>query len=345
MSYAPLRVAVVGCGLIGRRRAGIIHRSVADQLVIVADVDESRVSAVSREFGCLATADWKEAVSRDDVDAVVVSTPNKWLAPVAIASLGSGKHVLVEKPMARNPAEAEAILSAGGLRPGGARPVVKVGFNHRYHKAVQKAHELFGRGAIGEPCFLRCRYGHGGRPGYEKEWRADPDTAGGGEMLDQGIHAVDLFRWFLGDFREVMGYTANFVWKGPNSGAEDNAFALFRTAAGQVASLHASWTQWKNVFSFEIFGQEGYLIVEGLGGSYGPERLVWGRRLPESGPPKEERFEFPGPDDSWGAEWEEFAGAVREGREPLASGVDGWKAMKMVFSVYESSRTGGAVRL
>ena len=341
MDITPLRVAVVGCGLIGRRRAEVVNRSAADKLVVVSDIDKNRAASLSRERGCLATAEWREAVSRRDVDAVVVSTTNDWLAPVAKMALQSGKHVLVEKPMARNPDEAGEILSAAGPRV----LVVKVGFNHRHHAAVQKAYSLFVQGAIGEPCFLRCRYGHGGRPGYEKEWRTDPDVAGGGEMLDQGIHVVDLFRWFLGDFRDAVGFTARHVWASQGPGVEDNAFALFRTASGQTASLHASWTQWKNLFSFEIFGREGYLIIEGLGGSYGPERLVWGRRRPESGPPDEKWFEFAGPDGSWDVEWEEFTRAIQERREPLGSGMDGWKAMKMVYAVYESAQTGRVVHL
>ena len=329
--------------------------------MIVADVDEGRAGSLAREMGCLATTDWQEVVARDDVDIVVVSTTNNWLAPITIAALQNGKHVLCEKPPGRNPKEARQMMEAA--RTSGRK--LKIGFNHRHHAAVWKARELFGQGRIGEPLFIRCRYGHGGRPGYEKEWRADPEVSGGGELLDQGIHAIDLFHWFLGDFQEAFGLTATYVWKRTEGGrgkeevtpssilrppssivqVEDNAFALFRTAGGQVASLHTSWTQWKNLFCFEVFGQDGYLIVEGLGGSYGLERLRIGRRKTQGGPPEEQVFEFPGPDVSWQAEWREFVAAIREGREPLGNGHDGWQAMKMVYAVYESARTGQVVRL
>jgi predicted dehydrogenase len=263
----------------------------------------------------------------------------------------------VEKPMARTPAEAEAVVRATvELRTGrsvaGRRPIVfKVGFNHRHHPGVARAHEALRRGDIGEPMLVRCRYGHGGRPGYETEWRATPEIAGGGELLDQGIHALDLFRWFLGDFVEAAGFTSTYVWRSPNVAhpgrheVEDNAFGLFRTAKGQVASLHASWTQWKNLFSFEVFGREGYLAVEGLGGSYGVERLIVGRRLPGSGPPEEQSVEFPEPDASWQKEWEEFLNAIHEQRQPLASAHDAWEALKMVQAIYESQRTRAVVRL
>ena len=333
-----MRVGLVGCGLIGRRRADVARRPPGDELVIVADVDRGRARSLSREMGCLATTDWREIITRDDVDVVIVSTTNNWLAPITIAALQYGKHVLCEKPPGRNPEEARQMMRTA--RASGRK--LKIGFNHRHHAAVWKARELLHQGSIGEPLFIRCRYGHGGRAGYEKEWRADPEISGGGELLDQGIHALDLFRWFLGDFEEVFGYIGTWSWNIP---VEDNAFALFRTAKGQVASLHASWTQWKNLFSFEIFGQEGYLVVEGLGGSYGPERLRIGQRNKKGGAPGEELLEFPGPDVSWEAEWREFVSAIQEDCEPLANGYDGWQAMRMVDAVYQSAQTGQVTRL
>lgn len=354
----PLRVALIGCGAVGRRRARALGRSAAGRLVVAVDRDSARAATVAAEAGSQAGTNWETAVRREDVDAVIVSTTTDALVSIAIAALRCEKHVLVEKPMARTPGEAEAVVRAAvelaaRRNAAGRRPIVlKVGFNHRHHPAVARAHAALRRGDIGEPMFVRCRYGHGGRPGYETEWRATPEIAGGGELLDQGIHALDLFRWFLGDFVEAAGFTSTYVWRPPNEDpaarreVEDNAFGLFRTAIGQVASLHASWTQWKNLFSFEVFGRDGYVLVEGLGGSYGAERLVVGRRLPaSSGPPDERSVEFPDPDASWQKEWEEFVAAIREERQPLGSGHDAWEALKMVQAIYDSQRTGTVVRL
>jgi predicted dehydrogenase len=272
------------------------------------------------------------------VDIVVVSTTNNWLAPITVAALQAGKHVLCEKPPGCTAEEALQMLQAAR----NSKRRLKIGFNHRHHVAVWKAKELLDQDSIGELLFIRCRYGHGGRPGYEREWRADPKAAGGGELLDQGIHAIDLFRWFLGDFDEAFGYAATWFWDMP---VEDNAFALFRTEDGRVASLHASWTQWKNTFSLEVFGRDGYLIVDGLGGSYGTEQLTWGRRGPHSVPPDEKCFSWSGADISWTAEWSEFTAAIREDRQPLANEYDGWQAMRMVSAVYESARSGRVVSL
>jgi predicted dehydrogenase len=300
-----MRVGIVGCGLIGRRRAAIAGEMPGDEVVVLADVDKSRAEALAADMDCVATTDWQEVVDRDELDAVVVSTSNDWLAAITVAALQNGKHVLCEKPPGRNGREARQMMDAA--RASGTK--LKIGFNHRHHPAVWKARELFARGEIGQALFVRCRYGHGGRPGYEKEWRANPKVSGGGELLDQGIHAIDLFRWFLGDFREAFGYTPTLSWDMP---VEDNAFALFRTDTGLHASLHASWTQWKNLFSLEVFGEDGHLVVDGLGGSYGSEQLTVGRRAIEGGAPEEEVLSFPGPDASWRAEWQEFVSAIRE---------------------------------
>jgi predicted dehydrogenase len=350
-------VALIGCGAVGRRRARVLGRPAAGTLVVAVDRDSARATAVAAEAGGQAGTDWETAVRREDVDAVIVSTTHDALAPIAIAALRCEKHVLVEKPMARTAAEAEAVVRATAevetrRCAAGRRPLVlKVGFNHRHHPAVARAHAALLRGEIGEPLFARCRYGHGGRPGYETEWRAAPEVAGGGELLDQGIHALDLFRWFLGDFVEATGFTSTYVWRPDRvkdavyRGVEDNAFGLFRTAKGQVASLHASWTQWKNLFSFEVFGRGGYVTVEGLGGSYGVERLTVGRRLPASDPPEERSTEFSGPDASWEEEWDEFLAAIREERPPLGSAYDAREALKMVQAIYESQRTGAVAHL
>jgi predicted dehydrogenase len=208
---------------------------------------------------------------------------------------------------------------------------------------VARAHALAESGEIGPLLGIRAAYGHGGRPGYDREWRGNPQLAGGGELLDQGVHLVDLCRWFLGEFTDVTGALATWFWN--VSPLEDNGFALLRTKSGQVASLHSSWTQWKNLFRFEVFGRDGYLLVHGLGGSYGTERLTLGRRRPQSGPPDETIWEFTGADSSWEDEWREFSRALAEGRAPLGDGRDGLAAARVIDAIYASAREGTTVHL
>jgi predicted dehydrogenase len=277
----------------------------------------------------VATAEWSEAVHHPSVEAVIVATTNNWLAPITLASVQAGKHVLVEKPAARTADELRPALAAA--RKTGAQ--VQVGFNHRFHPALQKAREVFESGALGPLMFIRGRYGHGGRIGYDREWRADPAIGGGGELLDQGVHLIDLARWFLGDFSLVDGHTGTYFWDMP---VDDNAFLSLRTKDGKTAWLHASCTEWKNMFSFEIYGRDGKLQVDGLGGSYGVERLSYYRMLPQMGPPETTIWEYPGEDSSWKLELSTFLASVKDGVSRGPGLEEALAVLEIVDTIYGS---------
>ncbi len=270
-------------------------------------------------------------MSDSEIDAVVVCTVNKFLAPITVGALEANKHVLCEKPLGRNAEEAARMVAAS--RKHGR--ILKVGFTLRFHPALREAHRLCERGEIGPLFFVRAVYGHGGRPGYAQEWRGDQELAGGGELLDQGIHLIDLARWFLGDFEEAVGLTARWFWE--IDPLEDNAFMLLRNRGGRVASLHASWTEWRNRFTLAVVGRDGFAQVDGIGGSYGDETLTVGIRAPQSGPPAERRIVFEGPDRSWEDDWTDFLEAVATGRRPEADGEDGLATMRIVQTIYEHS--------
>jgi predicted dehydrogenase len=326
-----MNVAIVGCGLIGNKRAKALD-SVAT-LVAAVDSNLGRAKQLASQHpGCAAADDWRQVVGREDVDVVIVATTNDQLAPVTLAAVTAGKHVLVEKPAARNAAELAPVAAEARRAFDRTGVVVKVGFNHRFHPALLKAREIVDSGALGPLMFLRGRYGHGGRLGMEKEWRGDPAIAGGGEMLDQGVHLVDLSRWFLGDFADVSGHVGTYFWNWP---VEDNGFALLRTAQNQVAWLHASCTEWKNLFSMEIYGQGGKLAIDGLGGSYGVERLAWYKMLPQMGPPETTTWEYPGEDRSWHAEWAHFTDCIRERRQPSGNLEDALAALTIIGKLYD----------
>ncbi|GIW09532.1 MAG: oxidoreductase [Dehalococcoidia bacterium] len=320
-------VAIVGCGLIGRKRAQALAGAT---LRICADVVRERAEELARAAGARAMSDWQQAVNQPDVDLVIVATTNDALVPIAVAALDAGKHVLVEKPAARSRRELAA-LEAAAARSG---RLVRVGFNHRYHPALRRAWEIVRQGEAGELMFIRGRYGHGGRLGYEREWRANPARAGGGELIDQGVHLIDLARWFLGDFIEIDGFAHTYFWPMP---VEDNAFLLLKTAKKQVAFLHVSCTEWKNLFSFEVYGQRAKLQIEGLGGSYGVERLAYYRMLPQMGPPETTIWEYPMGDRSWELEMEEFLEDIRLGRAPAAGLAEARAALEVVERIYAAS--------
>lgn len=305
-------------------------------MIAVADVAPAEaVQASGGVADCLV--DWRAAVERSDVDAVVVATPNAFLVEIAVSALQSGKHVLVEKPPGCNAAEAAQLVSAARA----AGRTCKVGFNHRYHPAIRGARELFVRGELGRLLNLRARYGHGGRPGLEREWRADPVLAGGGELLDQGIHVLDLFRWFAGEPVTGVAMVQTAAW--PIAPLEDNAFVLLRFADGVVGQLHASTTQWKNLFSLEVCCERGTLMAEGLGGSYGTERLTVVRRSVAGGAPQVEEHSFD-TDDSWQAEWDAFLRAIASGTPVDGDAEDGAAVMRVLDGLYRSAQAGEVVR-
>lgn len=333
-----MKVGLIGAGLQGQRRARALREFDDTSLVIAADADEAKANLLADEMGCQVTTDWAEVVKREDIEAVIICTPPHLHASIAIEALKRGKHVLCEKPLGRDPEEAKEILETA--QENDVR--LKCGFSLRHHPGIRQARKWLEDGTIGEPMFLRCRYGIGGRPGYEKEWRMNPEISGGGELMDQGMHALDLARWFLGDFTEASGLLQTAYWN--IAPLEDNAFALLRTEKGKVASIHVSWTQWKNLFSLEVFGKDGYCTVEGLGGSYGVEKAILGKRAFLE-PFEEEVIEFRGEDRSWYEEWKEFSDAIKENREPMGNGGDGLEALKLAQAIYESARKGSMVRI
>lgn len=324
-----LRLAIIGCGLIGQKRA----RSAGGRAVITVccDVKAERAKALAGSHpGAMISTDWKAAVARDDVDAVFICTTHKLLAAVAELAASHRKHVFIEKPGACRAAELNAVAEVA-KRTGA---LVRIGFNHRYHRAFQKARDIYDSGVLSELLFIRGRYGHGGRVGYEREWRAAPEISGGGEAIDQGVHLIDLSRWFLGDLKFVGGRAPTYFW---NISVEDNAFFLLETESRQVAFLHASWTEWKNLFSFEICGRMGKLEISGLGGSYGTERLVYHQMQVEMGPPATTIYEFPMADNSWEIEISEFLEDIRLERAPQPGISDAQAALSLVEQLYSGS--------
>jgi predicted dehydrogenase len=321
--------AIIGCGLIGGKRSRSVRGK--HRLIIAADAVPERAEGLAAEHaGAQATTDWRAAIEHPEVNAVMVATTNDALAPIATAAAEAGKHVLVEKPAARRVAELDRVIAAAKRTKVHVQPA----FNHRFHPALQKARELVDADALGRLMFVRGRYGHGGRLGYDREWRANPNISGGGELLDQGVHLIDLARWFCGDFNRVEGFAHTFYWDMP---VDDNGFLLLRTADDRTAFLHASCTEWKNMFSFEIYGRDGKLDISGLGGSYGVERIAFYKMLPAMGPPETTVWEYPQQDRSWEAEMDVFTRTAAGERCGAPTLDDARAALEVVESVYARS--------
>jgi predicted dehydrogenase len=309
-------VGIVGCGLIGRKRAAVLG---SDELVACYDPVTPLEPA----------ADSVEAVL-DAADAVIVATPHDALAELAIAALDAGKHVLVEKPAGIGVDQVRSIAAAAER----AGRYVHVGFNHRFHPAIARAVEEARSGEHGEILHVRARYGHGGRPGYDREWRADPERSGGGELIDQGMHLLDLSHWLLGALPLHSALLRTEFWDAP---VEDNAVLILgERDTGPWTLFHVSWTEWKNLFSLEIYCRTAKLQVDGLARSYGPQRLTRYEMRPELGPPDVEVLDFPPGDASWEAEWLHFRRAIAAGEAPtLDSAAYAWSCVE---AAYQSCR-------
>jgi predicted dehydrogenase len=322
-----MNFVIVGCGLIGQKRAKAL-RAAGHSVRLAVDSVADRAEALARQYdGASHSTDWRESVATPTAEAVVVATTNDWLAPVTTAAIRAGKHVIVEKPASRNVKEIDGVIREAR----GSGVHVQVGFNHRYHPALQMARRLCDAGALGPLLFVRGRYGHGGRIGYEKEWRSNPEISGGGELIDQGVHLIDLARWFLGDFTRVEGHAKTYFWRMP---VDDNAFLSLRTAADQTAWLHVSCTEWKNLFSLEIYGRDGKVDIQGLGGSYGVERIAYYKMLPRMGPPETTIWEYPGEDNSWQLELKDFEQSIQSGKLSGPSLSDAKAALQVVETIY-----------
>jgi predicted dehydrogenase len=324
----PLRVGIVGCGVIGRKRAAALG---ADRLVACHDVADAAAHSLAADYGARA------ATSIDDLlaagcDAVIVAVTHDHLSEVSCRALEAGAHVLVEKPGGVGRSDVDRIRAAAAAA--GRR--VKVGFNHRFHPGIRRAVDEALSGEHGDVLFMRARYGHGGRLGYESEWRADARVSGGGELVDQGMHLLDLSHWLLGALPLHSALLRTQYWA---TAVEDNAVIILGTHERNEpwCAFHVSWTEWKNTFSLEIFCRTAKLEVSGLAGSYGAQRLTRYRMRPELGPPDVDDVRYEPDDASWAAEWAYFADCLRADDErPLLGDLTslsyGWDIVEAAYA-------------
>lgn len=333
-----LGVAVIGAGGVGRLRALTAARSSETTLRLVVDTQRARAMSLAAEFGADADADWRSAISREDIGAIVVCTPNALLVPIGVAALRSGRHVLVEKPMGRNATEGRT-LAAEARRSG---TVLKVGFNHRYRPALSRAHQLVNTGRIGRLLLLRARYGHGPQRGYSAGWRADAELAGGGELLDEGVQIIDLFHWFAGPAIRAQAELQSALWD--QGRLEDNAYAILRFGGGVVGQFHVSMTEWQSTFCMDVIGEAGMLRVEGLDGAYGAEKLELIRRH-DDGDPTTEPVALDSAESSWRVEWADFIGAIRGGTLLHGGPESALQILATVDALYAAARSGSAVAI
>jgi predicted dehydrogenase len=332
-------IAIVGAGLIGTRRAEDAM-ALGHRILWVADTDRDRAQQLADLTKARPTVFWHEAVDDQATQVVFACSTNKVNAEVAIAALSREKHVLIEQPMGRNAAEASRILSAARERG----VALHAGLNYRYYPGVRDARELLDLGRIGRLVYARIHFGHGARPGYENDWKLDPENCGGGVLMDLGAHCIDLFRFFLGELWECNAMLRSDFWK---KGIDDNVFLNFSSADGRVGSAHISLTQWMNTFFLELGGTEGMIRVAGRSGFYGPQHISiiprWSWMDTPDGNLTIVEKTYPMEDVSFREELKEFF-AQLAGNPATIDGYDGFRTTEIIDRIYQTGDGVVAIR-
>jgi predicted dehydrogenase len=323
-----MKVSIIGCGLIGMKRAEALSEDI--QLIGCYDVDQERCNVFAKKFNIRAFDSLDALFSFQNLDFVIIATRHDSLAEISIQSIEAGVNVFVEKPGAINYQEFKNVIHNAEKK----NIKIHIGFNHQYHPAIVEARKIIANGEIGDLMFLRGMYGHGGRAGYEKEWRADKAKSGGGELIDQGSHLLDLSLGFLGNLSLDYAAIPSYFWDMP---VEDNAFISLKNDSGNIAFLHASCTEWKNMFSLEIYGKSGKIHVSGLGRSYGTETLTLHKMSPEMGPPISNTWEYKETDNSWRIELEEFSNDLIKGSSISDNRSSSLEVLRLIGEIYQRS--------
>lgn len=328
-----IKVGIIGFGKMGKIRKKVIENNPNFLLEGICDT-----SAPSADLSETFFTDYLELL-KQDLDAVFVCTPNKYSPNIVISALNQKKHVFCEKPPGRTVEDIKNIIKNekknNGLK-------LKFGFNHRYHDSVIEAKSIIDSGRLGKILWMRGIYGKSGGNNFDKIWRSNRGISGGGILLDQGIHMVDLFRMFCGEFQEVKSFVTNFP---RNLKVENDAFAILRNNKNQMVMLHSSSTQWKHKFSLEISLEEGYINLYGILSStrsYGQgERLVTARKQFEDesyafGNPQENVTYF-NQDKSWEREIDDFVNCIKNNKKiTVGSSFDALKSMELVHQIYNA---------
>ena len=319
------KTIVIGIGSFGEKRAKAVQESLLGELIGVADINIEKANEVAKKLGVPSYA--VDEAFEKEADVMTISTPNKFHTPLTIKALEAGKHVLCEKPLSLNAKEAQDIVQTSKKRG----KFVKIGSNHRYFSTVMRAYEIFKNREIGDIVSFNGRIGNNGER-IRKSWFWDKEISGGGTLLDNGCHLIDLARWFMGDFSEALGVTSNIYWK--DCPVEDTASGIFITADKKMALITSSWRQLGGYIHFEISGTDGYITVDGRFDTHGGDKIYW--KSNKNGLIRCEDFGHI-PPQSYLLELNSFYNSLKDNMQPEPSAEDGVKVMKMIDAIYESN--------
>lgn len=343
-----MRIALIGCGMIGQLRAAAIARIPHAEFRLVCDLDQKRTVATSKKYHCSWETDWTKAVTRADVDMVIVSTPNNSHAEIALAAIEAGKHVLCEKPLGRTLEECQRMVTSASQR--GVK--LMTGFNLRRYPPFYMAKTLLDSGVIGQPLSLRGWMGHEAGPEFGRKWMAQAGVAGGGTLMDNGVHLIDLVRFLVGEITQVQAHVQRPYEE--LSSPEHQALAILQAQRGAAVFIMSSWTEWRGYHVWlQVHGTEGAITAQ-----YPPMLTLLDMKEPGRQRARRKHFLFLKDhlvERIRGYRWtltrslaqdiEELIAAIKENRAPRPDGYDGMRAVEVVEAIHESSKRGCQITL
>lgn len=320
-----MRIAIIGAGVIGERRALAMPKGA--RVGAVVDTNEERAWAVAQKVQAKPYTSLESMLGAESINAAIIATVNSAIIPTAQACLDRGVHILLEKPAARSYQELRELKNPKSC-------TIKIGFNHRFHPAYEDLLLELAKNPSDPVMYIRARYGNGARVGFDQEWRSKVEIAGGGEMMDQGVHVLDLANRILPELDVKTAYSRTHFWKMP---VDDNTWGILGNSDGQTFSFHVSSTEWKNEFQFDVYTRQRKYTWYGLGRSYGPETLTIYKMKPEMGPPDVEKRDYPPEDFSWLKENKNFIEALKGEAQANGDLEDGLRSLYQVSQVYQKS--------
>jgi len=323
-----LRFAVIGCGRMGKRRAEAIAQNPNAELFCVADNDIAQAKSLAAELNCKFYKSYDDAIENNKIDAVVVSVPNRFHAEISLKSMKLGKHVFCEKPMAIRSEDAELMVKTS-LEEG---VFLKSGSNVRFFTNVVKAKEIVDSGTLGKVLFARGWIGHQGWNLQPGSWFRDPELIGGGTLLDNGCHIIDIIRWFIGEIKECFGYRVTLLHE-LSSALEDNAVGILIGLKGEPAFIQSSWTEWTGYLYLEFYGENGALYIDNRENKAETKVKMKNNSALVFDYSKE-------PQNSFKKEIDDFISSIIAGKQPLPSGYDGMRAVQIINGIYRSAQEG-----
>jgi 1,5-anhydro-D-fructose reductase (1,5-anhydro-D-mannitol-forming) len=325
-----VNVGVCGYGKVGKIRHEVLHRlgyNVSKIYDPYCESDQNNIFVESID----------DIVKDNSIVAVFICVPNKYNAEYTCKFLNAGKHVFCEKPPALTCNELQKVLDVSNENP---NLKLMYGFNHRHHHSIKKTKEYIDGGSLGKILWMRGRYGKEIKNKDLLNWRFEKSVSGGGILLDQGIHLLDLLLYFSGGFDKVHSFLSNTCWDIPM--IEDNAFIIMKNNKnGIVASMHSTMAQWRYLFSLEIFMQNGSIILNGLrtpSGSYGDEVVnIYDKTLCKEGEKISQEI-FYSCDESWDYEVKDFMNCIENDLKVEGGSIqDSMSVMSIVEKIYKEN--------